>query len=55
MVTSCGKTRYPSSGHADWALQLIRKRGARIEKKPTRSYLCPRCKGWHLTSDPEPR
>lgn len=51
-MKTCGKTRYQSGALAEWALQLIRKRGAPREKKPVRAYLCPRCKGWHLTSEP---
>ena len=51
-MTCADKVRYPSSGMAEWALQMIRRRGARRTKKPTRTYLCPHCKGWHLTSEP---
>lgn len=52
-MIGCEKTRYHSRALAEWALQLIRTRSdRRSEKKPTRVYLCPRCKGWHLTSEP---
>lgn len=51
MVT-CNKTRYRSRGAADAALRSIRKRGDHHGKKPTRSYLCELCSGWHLTSQP---
>lgn len=50
--TGCDKQRYPSGPHARWALQVIRKRGKRGDKKPVRAYLCPHCQGWHLTSEP---
>ena len=50
-MTSCGKVRYPTRAKADHALQLIRRQGARAGKKPTRSYACPHCNGWHLTSE----
>lgn len=50
---SCGKTRFLSRAHAEWALETIRKRGAKREKKPVRTYPCGLCKGWHLTSEPK--
>jgi hypothetical protein len=49
---TCTKTRYPSRAKAERALENIRRRGYRITIKPTRSYLCPLCHGWHLTSEP---
>jgi hypothetical protein len=48
--SSCGKTRYTSRAKANHALALIRHSGEQRDKKPTRSYLCEFCHGWHLTS-----
>lgn len=46
------KTRFHSGGQARKALTGIRKRGSReAEKRPSRAYPCPHCRGWHLTSD----
>lgn len=50
-MVSCGKTRYNTSAKARAALDGIRRRGSRDEKKPVRVYPCPHCHGWHLTSD----
>ena len=52
MVTACGKTRYPTSHKAAAGLQSIRKRSTPADIKPTRYYLCEKCHGWHLTSQP---
>jgi hypothetical protein len=49
---SCGKRWYADRIAADLALALIRARGRALGKDPARSYLCPRCDGWHLTSVP---
>jgi hypothetical protein len=46
--------RYNSRAGAERALQSIRDNSARRDReKPQRSYLCPRCKKWFLTSQPE--
>lgn len=44
---SCGKVRYPRRHRAEMALHGIR---LRFESGPVRTYACPRCNGWHLTS-----
>lgn len=51
-MVRCSKVRYPSRARADRAVATIRKMGDARQKKPTRSYLCPLCNGWHLTSEP---
>lgn len=51
MSRSCGKTRFTSRGAAERALDGIRRRGEKRDKKPQRAYACPRCNGWHLTSE----
>ncbi|MDN5914616.1 MAG: hypothetical protein L0I76_05830 [Pseudonocardia sp.] len=47
---SCGKRRYEDRIAADLSLALIRRHGRVRGKDPVRSYLCPSCDGWHLTS-----
>lgn len=47
---SCGKRRYGDRIAADLSLALIRSRGRVRGKDPVRSYRCPICEGWHLTS-----
>lgn len=49
--TCNGKTRFRDKREADQALHLLEVHATR-EKIPGRSYRCPRCKGWHLTSMP---
>lgn len=52
-MTACGKVRFTTRAKADAALLQIRKQGERraAGKKPVRSYACPHCNGWHLTSE----
>ncbi|MCA9137245.1 MAG: hypothetical protein KDB00_10810 [Planctomycetales bacterium] len=47
-----GKTRFPDRNAATNALRAIRLHGALHGggKIPVRSYLCPVCNGYHLTS-----
>lgn len=52
---SCGKTRFVDRIAADLALARIRAHGRARGKEPIRSYCCPRCHGWHLTSAPPRR
>lgn len=50
-ATVCVKWRYADQAAADDQLAMI----ARTEgthTKPQRSYLCPHCHGWHLSSSP---
>lgn len=47
---SCGKTRFVDRIAADLALAGIRAHGRVRGREPVRSYCCPRCHGWHLTS-----
>jgi hypothetical protein len=49
---SCGKRWYDDRIAADLALARIRTWGRALSKEPVRSYLCPGCGGWHLTSVP---
>lgn len=49
---SCGKRFYADRISADLSLAAIRARGPALSKDPVRSYPCPRCNGWHLTSVP---
>lgn len=53
--TSCGKTKFVDRIAADLTLAGIRAHGRARGKGPIRSYLCPRCHGWHLTSAPARR
>ena len=50
---SCVKRRYRDEATAELALARIREAGDAREKTPQRTYRCPRCRGWHLTSWPE--
>ncbi len=45
----CGKGTYTSKANADRELRAIRRRDRRVER-PIRSYKCPDCGWWHLTS-----
>lgn len=50
----CEKQKFASRGKADRAREMIRKFGDRTgDRKPQRAYLCPFCRHWHLTSEPE--
>jgi hypothetical protein len=46
-----GKQRFPDRVAADTSMAEIRQRSDR-DVVPTRSYQCPFCRGWHLTSKP---
>jgi len=52
---SCGKRFYADRISADLSLAVIKARGRVRGKEPIRSYACPRCGGWHLTSAPRRR
>lgn len=52
---SCSKRYYADRISADLALARIRARGRALGKDPVRSYRCPHCGGWHLTSVPARR
>lgn len=47
---SCGKRRFDDRIAADLTLAFIRSQGRVRGKEPVRSYRCPECDGWHLTS-----
>lgn len=48
---SCGKRWFKDRISAELALAAIRHHGDdRSEKLPRRTYECPTCQGWHLTS-----
>ena len=48
----CRKVRYRDDFSSQLALwKIIRQRNDQLRaKRPVRSYACPYCKGWHLTS-----
>lgn len=52
----CSKRRYPSRGEALIALWKCGVKAERdlksAKRQETRIYQCPKCKGWHLTSQP---
>jgi hypothetical protein len=48
MTTSCGKVRYITELGAKIALTRIHRDDEQGER---RHYRCPRCRGWHLTSE----
>jgi hypothetical protein len=55
--TCRGKTRFRDRDEAVRSIRAIAHHGrhqGRDGKRPTRAYLCPVCKGWHLTSQ-DPR
>ena len=47
----CKKTKFATEAFAEAAIKEMQKTSRR-DKKPVRSYLCPDCKTWHLTSRP---
>ena len=50
-MAKCGKVRYRDQIAAMFALASTR--NARSSKRAERRYyLCPDCRGWHLTSKP---
>ena len=49
---ACGKTRYASAAAAESALAVIIRFGDCAGRYPVRTYACPVCRGWHLTSWP---
>lgn len=46
----CIKARFTSEDAADDQLQQIARTDGTRPKRPVRSYACPLCGGWHLTS-----
>ena len=51
-----GKIRYRSDIDAKIVLSEIQhKDSSRRPKIETKVYNCPHCKGWHLTSKPQPK
>ncbi len=49
MTCPSGKRRYRDRIGAQLALAVIRRRDSR-QRRETRAYPCPDCRGWHLTS-----
>lgn len=49
---SCGKRRFRDHLQAVRALHNISNRATPGDHIPVRSYACPMCSGWHLTSQP---
>lgn len=52
---SCGKRRFGDRIAAELALGRIAAKGDVRERCPVRTYPCPACSGWHLTSKPAGR
>lgn len=52
---TCRKRRYPTRVDAMIALADIDRRAAQgnENRDEIRAYRCPRCKGWHVTSQPK--
>ena len=49
---TCRKVRYRDEIAAKLALASVQRiDGSRRSKVECRTYRCPRCKGWHLTSE----
>lgn len=50
----CRKVQYPDRKSAVSAINLLMKRGTRRRNKPKflRTFVCPDCQSWHLTSQP---
>ena len=50
------KKRYPAKENADRVIDKAWRGSKFIDnlnlKRPIRSYLCPKCDGWHMTSKP---
>jgi hypothetical protein len=59
MMKRCeDKIRYRTAAGAKWALwgiTLDRYLRGRRRRRERRSYSCPHCGGWHLTSQPKRR
>ena len=49
-----GKRRFRSHQEAVRSLHRIANRSTR-DRQPVRTYECPKCKGWHLTSQAQGR
>lgn len=50
-----GKRRYRDDLAARIALAGIRHRNHAPHRQEQRAYRCPKCRGWHLTSQPRRR
>ena len=50
----CGKVAYPAQASAQYALTHIVLIGEQRDKTPVRTYHCPTCGFWHLTSRAAP-
>ncbi len=50
MTCPSGKVRYHDRIKAQLVLASIRKKHERRPKGERRAYECPKCHGWHLTS-----
>jgi len=50
----CGKVAYPDQASARYALTGIALIGEQRDKTPVRTYRCPTCGFWHLTSRAAP-
>lgn len=48
--TVCVKRRFITQGAADAVLATVNELIGGTHKKPRRTYLCPHCHGWHVTS-----
>lgn len=53
-MNACGKARYPTRLDAMVILARLQMKASRNKARhESRVYECPRCKGWHLTSQPQ--
>lgn len=48
-----GKVRFPDHQSAVAALRAVQRKSGR-DRRPTRTYQCDMCDGWHLTAQPTP-
>lgn len=46
-----GKKAYLSKVDADRSLRIVQRSRNKLESRPVRSYRCPHCRQWHLTSN----
>ena len=46
-----GKACFPDKPSAERSMRYIQTKGDRKQSTPVRSYRCPSCRFWHLTSD----
>lgn len=55
ICTTTGKVKFPNQLECDMAIADIQHRNShhrrrKYREEPVRSYVCPHCKSWHMTS-----